>query len=505
MITMFLLLAFSCLGLSLVTFSRIFNQLTSFRKQAVLLDYACENGLKQGLLSIRSGFLDAESPRRITPEAFDGLLMDAANRGTAAAETWLGKLPQERQSGSLGDLEWELTSVLEPGSWKETGTAFSAEYVATLHADGGIRGFPPRQAAQAEARAEILAGRLPLALFPLLLDRDPAGTGIEDYLDKKGIEIAPGEEETGAPPAAAAAEGLLPSQASQLLCRALKIREFSPDDLAPAALRRALGLEISNEPVPEGVYLIEDDLGLGGVFVQGGLERMILAVSGGYQVISFSTGERQWMLTFNPEESKTRFITPEETRSYDRIPLGIIYVTGPIQSLGGGTLDESGKAVLVTDREIPCLRRGVRLTIISPEEITLSSHLIREGVTWDSGIPYATDAGNHMEIFAAAAGHDGTVGPGVIRIDESAPEDLKVTASLTAAGEGVIQDGEGRDLRLLGSLHTTDYSGGDNRMRLTIEKPVSDPLGIYVNSPATAAPLIHLHRFQITEWRENIL
>jgi hypothetical protein len=498
-----LVLVFSCLGLGLLTFSLISRQLTANRNLGLRLGYACENGLKLGLDPILESRQDGVFPMRMTTGDYAALLEDGRSGGTGAAESLLGETASGASTGSLADMEWELEARTELRDWEEGETMFISRFSICLLAEGALRGFRPRQRASVLLSLKIMAGRVPLAALTVLLGSDPGEGGVSGFLDENRIEITQGDSVSSAP-VTAAGEDLLPQDGARLLSKALKIREFSPGELPAAALRLALGLEVSDEPVPDGVYLIEDDLGLGGIFVQGDVEEMVLAVCGDDQVISFLTETGRWVVRFNPENPETRFITPVETRAYDLIPLGIVYVTGSIRSLGGGILEETGEAVLVTDDEVPCLRQGVRLSIICPEEIVLSSHLVREGVDWDSAVPYASGSETQLEIFAAAAGHDGSEGSGTIRIAEDAPEDLKVAASLTAAGEGLVSPGEGRSLDLLGSLHVSEYQDQGGSIRLTAEPDIPDSILLGSNGPVTPVPLLQPLVFAVTEWRDRL-
>ncbi|HEX2695496.1 MAG TPA: hypothetical protein VHP61_07055, partial [Acidobacteriota bacterium] len=283
----------------------------------------------------------------------------------------------------------------------------------------------------------------------------------------------------------------------------LKIDLFRPEDLNNAVLRRALGLEPSNEPVPDGVYLIRDDLGLGGVFVQGDVTEMVAAIDGNFQAILFVTGAGDWVLRFSPSLGRTVFETPTGTFAFDLIPAGIVCVNGAVASLGGGVVEPSGRVVMVTGEAVPSILAGVSLTIVSSDRVTISSHLISQGVRWRDGIPYIKDANSQLILYATGKDLlDGSAADGSISVAEGAPHGLTVQASLVAAGAGFVIDGTGKEVELLGSLQTTDYASGKNSLAISANPALSDAHTIPAGAPLTTGPMRYIAAFKVLEWRE---
>jgi hypothetical protein len=268
-------------------------------------------------------------------------------------------------------------------------------------------------------------------------------------------------------------------------------------------LRAVLGLEMSADPVPEGVYLMHDDLGLGGIYVEGDLDEMVPAIDGNLQVISFRRGDSLWRLEFCPSRAQTRFSTPEGDYTYELLPKGIIIVSGKIGSLGGGEVDAAGNVTLVKDRELPSILRGVDLTIVSSDAITISSHLIQQGVSWEKGIPYVKDSSSQLIIYST--GQDfwqGTARNGGIIIDAQAPSEVKIQASLTARGGGLTICGEGKEVEVLGSLQVSDYSSRENKITISFDPRLTAANGRHENSARTSAPIVFLASFRILGWKE---
>lgn len=230
---------------------------------------------------------------------------------------------------------------------------------------------------------------------------------------------------------------------------------------------------------------------------------MILAIEHEFQVISFVMEVGRWTLWFSPNHEKTIFYTPIETQRFDLTPCGIIIVDGKIQSLGGGIVESSGLVSMVREQEIPCVLRGVNLSIISSDEITLSSHLIHEGVDWQDGVPFIKDSNSQLHIFAAGQDFEGNgESAGQIVMSADSPEDMKIQASLTASGQGVTLEGNEKTTYLLGSLHTTDYESNGNILNITFDERLTHNEEFLRNAPKTAQPVIYLSSFRILEWRE---
>jgi hypothetical protein len=282
----------------------------------------------------------------------------------------------------------------------------------------------------------------------------------------------------------------------------LNIGVFRPGDLTPARLREALGLEPSTEPVPDGVTLIRNDLGLGGVFVQGDLDEMVLAINGAAQVIAFRAAGTEWVLEFSPSESRTIFRTPEGSFAFDLVPLPIVIVNGCIASLGGGWVDGDGRVEMLFDDERPAVLSGVDLTIVSADKVTISSHLVLEGVRWQDGVPYVKDSRAELVIYSA--GRDVATGEargGGVAVGAEAPADLKLQASVTAAAGEFTIEGSGKDVELLGALHAAGYAGNGNA--LAIARDERAMAGEFPeNAPLAATPQLAVFSLKVLVWKE---
>jgi len=503
LLAVFLFIVFSTLGLGMIYMSQVYLEISSFRKNSIVLDYASENGIKEGfgrlvrLLSLKS------SPSILTEERMSELRGDAMGKGTEAIEELLEEGIPLTSSGTWENLKWTSITTFFKQKHCDHVDYFRTFYTALIDSEGKIENFKQFRYSNLETVLELAVGHVPLASVPLHVDKDLAPEQQHNFLTQNKINLATSAENLLPPQASFSRGDLLPQDALPQINEALKIKIFRPQDLSTEVLRAALGLEPSTDPVPEGVYLIVDDLGLGGIYVAGDLKEMVLSISNEFQVISFVMEAGQWILWFDPQEEKTIFYAPDETQYFDLVPRGIIIVDGAILSLGGGIVDADGAVVMIKDQEIPCVLRGVCLNIISSDAITLSSHLIHQGVDWQDGIPYIKDANSQLHIFAAGQDFFGNgESTGQIVMSADAPEDMKIQASLTASGEGVAIDGQDKTIHLLGSLQTADYESNGNELNINFDQRLTHNEEFLRNAPKTTQPVIHLSSFCILEWRE---
>lgn len=503
LLSIFLFIVFSTMGLGMIYISQVYLKMSSFKKNSTVLDYATENGIKLGFDQLVQSLSLKKLPAIITEERRGELKRDATSNGINLVSELLEEEIPMTCTDNWENLKWASITTFFPQKFYDDGDYFRVIYAGLIDSEGAIENFKQVRYSSLETALEIAVGNIPLPAIPLLLDKNLTQNQKENFLIQNKISLATSSKNLLPPHASFSQDELLPQNALPQINEALKIKIFRPQDLSTAELRRALGLDPSSDPVPEGVYLINDDLGLGGVFVEGDLTEMILAISDEFQVISFVMEAGRWTLWFNPSDEKTTFITPAETQNFDLAPRGIIIVDGAIQSLGGGLVDESGTITMVKDQEIPCVLHGVSLSIISSDQIILSSHLIHEGVDWQDGVPYIKDANSQLHIFAAGEDFEGKgESAGQIVLSADSPDDMKIQASLTASGQGIVFEGKEKTAHLLGSLQTSDYESNGNKLKMTYDERLTFNAELLRNAPKTAKPVIHLFSFRILEWRE---
>ncbi len=497
LVAIFLVMVFTVVGLGVACLTQVYVKALFFRRHALRLDYAAENGVKRGLAEILTASTSGPGIASVSAGEYESLRGDAQADGLRPLLAALGvPLPVSIEE-SVDDLAWTAEADARPASLADHESWFSARYAVKVEASGRTGGVAAHRDAGLDAEADVVAGRVPLAFFPLLL-----ASGLREE-DRPAVEIRRGPADLASrAPVENAGPAVLPDDGTRLLEKTLKIRVFSPQDLAPAKLRQALGLEPSTDPVPDGVYLVRDDMGLGGVFVQGDLEELVPAVDGAYQAIRFTGEAGEWTLRFSPALSRTEFAAPEGTSAYDRVPNGLIFVNGKIASLAGGVCDVDGRPVPTADPTVPSILRGVGLTIVSSDRITLTSHLTLQGVAWRDGLPYLQDSQAQLVIFSTGRDllRDEDREGGII-IDAGAPRDVSVHGSLTASGR-VAVEGAGKIVDVLGGIQAADLVPGDNRLRITADGRLAAGLIEPAEGPVAGEPVLAVAAFRVLAWRE---
>jgi hypothetical protein len=501
-VVIILMLVFAGFGLVLLQASGVHMKINAFRRSSVLLDCASENGLKRGLRDLAE-WLETRGLMAAVPAAnIDAVRTDPEAGFPRLVEAALGSAFPRTLEESFDGMFWESRADCTFDRLEDRGDYLRISAALRIEAAGGLLQIRPRRVSVLEGSLGVLAGRLPLPAVPLYIRRDDPGQGSAAFLGENGIRLVRKPGSLVGLGLAPGVDGVLPDDPSPLVAKALQVGVFEPGGLSPAQLRAALGLALSTEPVPDGVYLIENDLGLGGVFVEGDLDEMVLALAGDAQVVVFRAGGAEWRLEFSPARSRTEFRTPDGIFVYDLVPLPLVIVDGAIAALGGGAIAPDGTVGMCFDGETPAVLDGVDLTIVSSEEVTIASHLILEGVRWRDGIPYSKDTQAQLVIYAA--GRDivtGMPAAGGIAVAEGAPDDLKLQASLTAAAGGFRIEGAGKTVELLGALQADAYSGNGNALVLAADDRAA--AGEFAaNAPLTASVQLAFYALRVLAWKE---
>ena len=503
-VVIFLLFVFSGLGLSMILFSQAYLRMNGHRKFSTLMDYASENGIKRALRDIGEWLESSGSVVPIPAGRLEDFRQDPpAVFAALLEETLSGGFPRLLKESENG-MSWECFSTCGFRGIEDRGEYCRVLARLRIESSGGWARLPPKRVSSLEGELGILAGHLPLPSIPLLINKEMTEAEKGGFMKANGISFLRGTLNALSPPFVATGREMIPKDASPLAAKALGIGVFAPQDLTPAKLRAALGLEPSEDPVPDGVYLIKNDLGLGGIFVQGDTDEIVLAIDGDAQVIVFRMDDAEWSLRYSPARSRTDFLTPGGVFSYDLVPLGIIIVNGKIDSLGGGVVETDGAAVMVKDREIPSILAGVGLTIVSSDRVTLSSHLIIQGVRWQDGIPYLKESQSQLVIFST--GQDlltQAETDGGIAVAEGSPGELKVHASLTSAKRDFEIGGSGKTVEVLGALHSANFKGNGNMLRIAPDERFADGgTGGGDYFPLTAEPRLSVYSLKVLGWKE---
>ncbi len=502
-VTALLSLVFTTLALSMIYMSQIHLKISGAKKHIHILEFAAENGIKEGFDRFVQLLRSRPSPQPVSETEKESFCRLCLNGETGMLERFLNSPVPLHFQWRWEQMGWSGLTGFQAGLFVEADGYFQADFDFKVASSGQVLPSPRKKHKSLHGSVAFFCGHLPLAVFPFALDRDPVPENTEEYLEEHGVSLSPTRKSSLIRPYFSG-DPLIPDMPEKAVNEAFKTDIFRPQDLTSRRLRTILGLEESDEPVPEGVYLIQDHLGLGGVFVQGDVREMILAIANGFQAVHFTLDAGTWLLKYNPAESTTQFVTPEKEFFYPLIPKGIIIINGSVQSLGGGAENTTGGYELIRDREIPCVLNSVRLTIISTEEVVISSHLLQEGVEWRDGMPYVKDGKAQLNIYAAGCGLGGEGGgEGRITISKDVPQDIKIQASLTAAGEGLSIQGEDTNVTLLGGLHTTDIINPAGRLDILADDRFLQHPELLNESARSLRPLLHCAALSIKEWNEH--
>ena len=502
MAVLFLTVVFTGLGLAMIHASGVHLKINGFRKFSFLLDCASENGLKRGLSDL-TAWLEAEGLLAPVPAgSIDAMREEPRTAFPLLLEGTLGSAFPRTLEESFDGMNWASRAECAFGGLVDMGGYFRIAADFKIKASGGLARVRARRLSALEGSLGLLAGRLPLPAIPLYLRGEMTGAERAAFAKESGIVFPAKAGQIISPGLAASAGGVLPDGAGDLAAKAMNIGVFKPGELCPSRLREVLGLEASSDPVPDGVYLIRNDLGLGGVFVQGDLDELILAIRGDAQIVVFRAGGAEWHLEWSPARSRTEFRSPDEGFSFDLVPLPILFVNGAIAALGGGAVGLDGRVEMCFDGETPAVLDGIDMTIVSAESVTIASHLVLEGVRWQDGVPYSKNSEAQLVIYAA--GQDAVSGAkagGEIHVAEGAPDELKLQASLTAASGGFHIEGTGKSIELLGAIHADAYAGNGNRLALYRDDRAA--AGMFpANAPLTAEPQLAFFSLRVLTWKE---
>lgn len=500
-LTLFFLFVFSALSLGMIYISQAHLALSGWKKNYQLLDQTCENGIKKGYGQLSDLLTRASSPIVIALDEWEKLKENVHNSGCAVIESILKEKIPLSESMLWEDQIWDLNIGFSLDEFKENQNYFSAAYTANIRCMGQLKNLRPKKMASLLVSVNILTGNLPLAMFPFLISKKIPGHKKTSFLEDNQIKLLPGNLTEQLPSIFFDEQELIKGFQKELIEKTFKIKIFKPQDLSASRLRMILGLESSEEPIPEGVYLIKDNLGLGGIFIQGDVLELGLAVYEGYQVASFTMEAGVWILMFSPKKSLTLFLTPEKEETYDLLPLEIIIVNGNILSLGGGIFYPPSSLELISDIEVPAILQGVNLTIVASDEITISTHLLYQGLKWEEGMPYIKESNTNLNLLAS--GHDAFGNQNensAIKIAEDSPDDLKIQASLTSSGKGFSIEGTGKNISLFGGLQANNFSSNSNKIKIMIDDRFLFNDNLLKNSPLTTKPVMHLQSYYPKEW-----
>ncbi|MCP2620348.1 hypothetical protein NLC35_03800, partial [Candidatus Aminicenantes bacterium AC-334-K16] len=502
LLCIFIFILLATLGVGSLINTQVFLQTNHYRRSKWLQNQAAENGVKWGISSLRRYF------DKIYPFLFlgeDNALTDFGQAKTFPPdrlEDLLGpfSLPPDDQNFHLFSWETNISSSLN--SFYKNQHYWLADYDLLVEGKGYRPDSQSFSSASLIINAQLGCGRLPLAWFPFLYEGEPSSREKKEIEEK--INIFSRETSIFKPRKITLPSDKLNSTDPQRwLAENLKVGALEPEDFSQRRFREILGLEPSAESIPPGVYLIRDDLGLGGLFIQGDVEEILLGIESSFQVIQIKKEAAFWQLRFSPANQITKFQTPAGEEIFDYLPRGMVIINGSVKSLAAGVID-SRESLRPTREKVPCLLQGITLTFLCSEEITITSHLYQEGLRLEKEIPYLK--GQEAQLVIWASGKDlltGDKAEGRIQVQTKGNNELLIQAHLTTSSLNVQNDSsEANNLRLVGSLQTTQLNLTNIFLDIFHQPPLEkgfpgEPF------PLTKKPILALLVLQPIEWSEG--
>jgi len=504
LLCVFIIFLFTIFSLGALVNTEIFLHANRYRREKWLLQLASENGVKWGVSSLRKYF--EEKPEIIflredisSSTSFSFLELPPENLEEIIGSIHIPPAPRSETSYS-----W--TTLLAPShleSFFTTGTYWLANYGLKIRGLGKSSFSSGVSLSELTLGLKVGAGHLPLAWFPFLLEGAPSPEK-KQLIDRK-IHITSGETTLLSPKKVILeSPSFISPEPKNWLAQNLKVSSLEPQDLTHHRFREILGLNPSNEPIPEGVYLLRDDLGLGGLFIQGNADEILLGINESYQIIQIKKNQDIWILRFSPLEQKTEFQSPLQVEKFNLIPRGMIIINGEVKSLSAALTNPEGELFSTTEK-IPCLLPGINLTFLCSQEITITSHLFQQGLQFEEEIPYLK--GQEAQLIIWSSGKDILTGQeqgGEIKIQVPSQEEVVIQAHLTSSSFANPNQSPGaKKLRLLGSLQTKEIELPNSTLTINHRPPLIEKNDLFQPFPTTEQPILAIIRITPQNWSEN--
>ncbi|MCD6192038.1 MAG: hypothetical protein J7L26_01040 [Candidatus Aminicenantes bacterium] len=502
LLCIFVFILLATLGLGALINTQVFLQSHQYRRNQWLRELAAENGVKWVLPSLRKYF-DEIYPFLFLGENKVGFnFLSKAPFPPEQMEDLLGPLPIPQDDQSFRFFGWKSKIVSRLDSFYKSQHYWVADYELVVEGKGYQGSLSSDSSAQLSFQVRLGCGRLPLAWFPFLYQGEPSSREAEEI--EKKINLFSRETSIFKPrKIILPPDKLATKEPQEWLAENLKIGVLEPEDFSRSRFREILGLEPANEAIPPGVYLIRDDLGLGGLFIQGDVEELLLGIDSSYQIIQVKKESSYWQLRFSPAQKITEFQTPQGLESFTLLPRGMVIINGSVQALGAGVITPE-KKLLPTQEKIPCFLQGITLTFLCAEEITITSHLYQEGLNLEEHIPYLK--GQESQLIIWACGQElfsGEKTSGKIHLQSPEDQELLIQAHLKTVSLNTTNNPRKLStVNLMGSLQTDQLNLKSSSLNIFHQPPrINDSLGEAF--PLTQQPLLALLLLQPQEWKEG--
>lgn len=251
-----------------------------------------------------------------------------------------------------------------------------------------------------QASVDLLKGDIPLSEFALLVNKEIAATPAA-YLAGKGVEWS-------GPLIPLLGKPLIENDCRNLLVETLRLGGQFPDW---RQIREKFDLELSEAPIPTGIYLALAAGFIEAVFVEGNLQMLEFSAASGRQSIVFRQDNLSFALSYQPGQGSVLWSGKEMVSGYGFAEKIIVH--GNIWAIA-----QSGNAAFATDSRIQVLASGKMVISSGLESENLDSQktkfanllLMTSGKDFFSGdeinadIIMATGADSTVEAHLLAAG-----------------------------------------------------------------------------------------------------
>ncbi|HPU94298.1 MAG TPA: hypothetical protein PKU99_09245 [Candidatus Saccharicenans sp.] len=492
---------FTSLGLGWLTSSQIFLQVEGSRKVNRLTLLAAENGLKVSLELINEHLQQSCSGQEIDEDAFQRLRDRLLSGETLLAGSDLDKIIEAKESyDDFSQMTWQVSTSIENAGLEDFEQYLRSTCRLIIDATGQVQGFTGQRSEEVVALLTFYTGHLPLDRLSAAIEEE----GISEESKEKIKLVSSKEVVIGSDLPLTLSKGTIPDDALPLISRGLRL--FKPDGLPNWLLRQALGLPSGPDPVPDGVYLIKDDLGPGGIFVQGSLDELLLGIQAEWQIIQFKQEEKIWQVKFSPATRETIFISPGGLENFNWLLIPLVMINGRVDNLACGQPGFDGLLSPAAEEDTISILAGCQLAIVSSSKINITTNLKAQGLDWKEGVPYLRQKDSPLIIWSTGKDFQTEeLVDGGINIFSRENSPLTIAGNLVAGGEGLKVNNPGKGtVQIVGGLVTTRLETGKNE--LTVFTGLRDQSG-HENPDAfhvlSNKALVHLSEFKIVEWRSQ--
>lgn len=300
----------------------------------------------------------------------------------------------------------------------------------------------------AELTIEVLAGDIPVTMFPFFSNH-ALSRPLAEFLEKNRL-VTPGDYRL------VSEEVETSFSISDFLLEAMKINGTV---LSWRQIRERCGLVLSDEAIPEGIYIITADnhTVIQSIYVQGDIERLVFAARGGIQVIRFIKDTISYEIQYQP--GGNNFSCWDANIPHDRPFSEILIVNGNVWALEKAvdsevaftsktriSLSISGKAVICSDLDVESKQLDLK-------EIQLSN------LTLTCGKDQLFDKGEAAEV--------------VVEKQE------KTSLSVSIIAEGKVTN-KSNELKVSGSIYCRELENTGGNIQVRYCRPGVDPGGFFV-------------------------